>query len=116
MFTGRVIRYKDKTGYGFISPQDGGKDVFLHVNQLASGEDSSKLREGVMVSYTVSDDGKGPRAHEVRVLSRPVRQPHQHHQADILTEEEFRGEVCSILSQNFITPLTELARRHGWVA
>jgi len=35
MATGRIIRFDEIKGYGFISPSDGGEDIFVHANELA---------------------------------------------------------------------------------
>lgn len=58
MQTGSVISFKEDRGYGFIRPQDGGDNVYVHVSALqAAGID--KLAPGQRVSYEVlSKDGK----------------------------------------------------------
>ena len=61
--TGTVKFFNADKGYGFITPDDGAKDVFVHISALqASGLQS--LNEGDKVSFEVEPDkrGKGPKA------------------------------------------------------
>lgn len=61
--TGTVKFYNEQKGYGFIKPDDGGSDVFVHVTALeASG--MSQLAEGSRISFDTEPDkrGKGPKA------------------------------------------------------
>ncbi|MCB1490334.1 MAG: cold-shock protein, partial [Rhodobiaceae bacterium] len=63
MPTGTVKFFNTQKGYGFISPDDGGKDVFVHVTAVeASG--LPLLDEGMKVSFETEPDkrGKGPKA------------------------------------------------------
>jgi len=62
--TGTVKWFDAKKGYGFISPADGGDDLFVHVTELASGV--TTLADGQAVSYEVSEGRKGPQAVRVR--------------------------------------------------
>lgn len=67
MATGRVIRFSQVNGYGFIEPDDGGEDVFVHVNDV--GADAPTLQAGVRVEYSVLRNARGLRATDLRVLS-----------------------------------------------
>jgi len=58
MNTGTVKFFNETKGFGFITPDDGGKDVFVHVNGL----DGTKITEGDKVSYDVEEGRKGPNA------------------------------------------------------
>ena len=63
MPTGTVKWFSDDKGYGFITPDDGGKDVFVHVTAVErSGMPG--LDEGMRVSFETEPDkhGKGPKA------------------------------------------------------
>ena len=51
-------------GYGFIEPQDGGAEVFVHYSAI-KGEGYRNLFEGDQVRYVEIDQGKGPQAREV---------------------------------------------------
>lgn len=55
MTTGTVKWYNDQKGYGFIDPDEGGKDVFLHATALERAGIRS-LREGQKVTYEVETD------------------------------------------------------------
>ena len=55
MKKGKVARFIDDKGFGFIKPDDGGKDLFVHINDVDGGD----LREGDTVEY---EEGEGPKA------------------------------------------------------
>jgi len=65
MATGTVKWFNEAKGYGFITPSDGSKDVFVHYSAIAS-EGFKTLREGQAVTYEVQDSPKGPAAVNVR--------------------------------------------------
>jgi len=60
---GTVKFYNDQKGYGFIRPDDGGKDVFVHVTAIEQSGIGS-LTEGTRISFDTEPDkhGKGPKA------------------------------------------------------
>jgi cold shock protein len=60
---GTVKFYNDQKGYGFITPDDGGKDVFVHVTAIERSS-LGHLAEGVRISFDTEPDkrGKGPKA------------------------------------------------------
>ena len=63
--TGAVRWYNDEKGFGFITPDDDGEDVFVRYSSIA-GDGFRSLRAGQRVSFERSDDGRGPRALRVR--------------------------------------------------
>ena len=67
MPTGKVAHYDEGRGFGFIIPDDGGTDVFVHANYLVNAD---FLRKDRKVSFeVVNDDRRGkPRADKVRVI------------------------------------------------
>jgi len=64
MSTGTVKWFNLDRGYGFITPDDGGKDLFVHHSDvMASG--NATLNEGQKVEYEVGEGKKGPCAKKV---------------------------------------------------
>ncbi|GAB4083987.1 cold shock domain-containing protein [Myceligenerans cantabricum] len=70
---GRVIRYDEVRGYGFVAPDEGGDDVFLHVNDLEF--DKRKLVVGAVVEFDIEEGDRGPKASQVTLVSVPAVQP-----------------------------------------
>ncbi|MEE4172658.1 MAG: cold-shock protein [Xanthomonadales bacterium] len=64
MATGTVKWFNESKGFGFISPSDGGKDVFVHFSAI-SGSGFKTLAEGQSVTFDVEDGPKGPQASNV---------------------------------------------------
>ena len=62
--TGLVKRFDAGKGFGFISPQDGSKDVFVHFSAIQSN-DYKTLDEGQQVEFTIENGAKGPSAANV---------------------------------------------------
>ncbi len=66
MTTGTVKWFNESKGFGFITPDDGSKDVFVHFSSIASSGFRS-LAEGQSVTFTVEDGPKGPQAANVQI-------------------------------------------------
>ena len=66
METGTVKWLNETKGFGFITPDNGGKDVFVHYSAIADSGFRS-LAEGQSVSYEVENGPKGPQATNVKV-------------------------------------------------
>ena len=63
MVTGSVKWFNDSKGFGFIKPNDGGQDIFVHVSGLID-----EIRENDKVTYEVQNGKKGLNAVNVKVI------------------------------------------------
>ncbi|HEX8744124.1 MAG TPA: cold-shock protein [Thermoleophilaceae bacterium] len=61
MASGTVKWFNDDKGFGFITPDEGGKDLFVHFSGIA-GNGFRSLAEGTKVSYDAEQGDKGPKA------------------------------------------------------
>ncbi|MDP3268970.1 MAG: cold-shock protein [Legionella sp.] len=68
METGVVKRFNKIKGYGFIAPDKGNDEVFVHFSQVQT-EGYKELKEGQRVSYILSQGDRGEFATEVKVIS-----------------------------------------------
>ena len=68
MATGTVKWFNDAKGYGFITPSEGGKDVFVHHSSIA-GDGFKSLAEGANVTFDSVEGQKGPEAKNVVQIS-----------------------------------------------
>jgi cold shock protein len=67
MAQGTVKFFSDDKGFGFITPDEGGKDLFVHHTAIV-GDGYRSLQENAKVSYDEEADAKGPRAVNVQAL------------------------------------------------
>ena len=68
MATGTVKWFNDAKGYGFITPDEGTKDLFVHFSGIA-GNGFKSLPEGAKVEFEAREGDKGPQAENVVLLS-----------------------------------------------
>ena len=68
MTTGTVKWFNESKGFGFITPSDGSKDVFVHFSAI-QGAGFKTLLEGQEVSFEVESGPKGPQASNVTSVS-----------------------------------------------
>lgn len=69
MAAGTVKWFNDAKGYGFITPDGGGKDVFVHHTSIQQ-EGFRSLAEGAEVSFDIAEGPKGPQASNVQLKER----------------------------------------------
>ncbi|MFI6865878.1 cold-shock protein [Nocardia sp. NPDC050406] len=129
MSIGKLVSFDSSRGFGFIRPEDGGPDVFVHVNDI--GLDEDELRQGRVFEFDVTEGDRGPKAINLALVggvSVPVRHKTKERDrpAGPLTAEEHRrlitellldaspaltaGEILTIRDR-----LTAFADQHGWL-
>ncbi|MER7083488.1 Cold shock protein, CspA family [Saccharopolyspora kobensis] len=128
MVTGKVVRFDEVRGYGFVAPEVGGEDVFIHVNDLTF--DKRLVAPGAVVEFDLEESDRGPKASNVRMVRQGAAEPGaqlpEEELFDVLSAKEFHELITeSLLSASpTITAeqilqvrqkLTQVAVRHGWV-
>jgi CspA family cold shock protein len=137
MATGRVVRFDEARGYGFIAPDGGGEDIFMHANAL--DDEKSAYVPGAQVEFEVLEGERGLKASRVRLVRRPPAVGAPALTTASRESDEDDGELLDVLSAaEFTRELTEafleaaptltgtqilalrqrvvrLAQRHGWV-
>jgi CspA family cold shock protein len=66
MAQGTVKFFNEEKGYGFITPDEGGRDLFVHYSSITGT--SFKLEQGLRVEYDVKQGTRGPEATNVRPI------------------------------------------------
>jgi len=67
MAKGKVKWFNDQKGFGFITPDDGGNDCFVHHSEI-QGDGYKSLAEGAEVEYETGEGPKGPQATNVKKI------------------------------------------------
>lgn len=136
---GKIVKFDDVRGYGFIAPDEGGEDVFVHANDLL--DEKYLYSPGVRVEYRVEQGDRGTKASQVKIISSPgneiavsahsvpvaiERTGSGDETCDVLSPVGFRHEVIEALIHSapgvtgaqitqIVTALDQVARSHGWV-
>ncbi|WP_407671674.1 cold-shock protein [Nocardia aurantiaca] len=129
MSIGKLVSFDSSRGFGFIRPEDGGPDVFVHVNDI--GLDEDELRQGRVFEFDVTEGDRGPKAINLAVVpgqSAPARHSKgkDHRGSGQLSAAEHRRLITELLldaspqltAAEIITirdRLTTFADQHGWI-
>ncbi|QKV92815.1 cold shock domain-containing protein [Streptomyces sp. NA02950] len=131
--TGKILRFDEFRGYGFIAPDDGGEDVFMHANDLL--DEKHLFQPGSKVQFVPEYGDKGPKASEVRIVERAAGpsvirtagpDAGDDTMCDVLSVAEFRSELTEALVEvgGSLTAdqikqvrrrIVELAQAHNWI-
>jgi cold shock CspA family protein len=124
-----VVSFDRIKGYGFVEPEDGGDDVFVHVNDMEG--DKHLLAAGSVVEYQLQEGDRGLKAAQVSVVgsapgaAAPQRASEEDDAYDVLTPTELEQEVTELLlaadasltAQQILRireRLSRFAALHGW--
>ncbi|MBF6327983.1 cold shock domain-containing protein [Nocardia transvalensis] len=119
------MSFDSSRGFGFIRPEDGGPDVFVHVNDI--GLDEDELRQGRVFEFEVTEGDRGPKAVNLTAVGgQPAPARHRNRNSGQLTPAEHKrlitellldaspaltaGEILTIRER-----LTAFAEQHGWL-
>ncbi|MFI6214131.1 cold-shock protein [Nocardia brasiliensis] len=127
---GKLVSFDSSRGFGFIRPEDGGPDVFVHVNDI--GLDEDELRQGRVFEFDMTEGDRGPKAVNLTVVggqpnppALPHKSKHRSNSGHLTVAEHKRlitellldaspaltaGEILTIRDR-----LTAFAEQHGWL-
>lgn len=120
---GRVISFDRIKGYGFVAPESGGEDVFVHVNDLYG--DKNLLTAGSTVEFELEEGDRGPKASAIKVVARAAEADGDR-MADVLTLDEFAHEFTEALLRvepelgsrqilDIRKRFSRICQAHGWL-
>lgn len=122
METGKVVRFDENRGYGFIAPDNGGEDVFVHAKEI--NDLGMRVTTGTRVKFNVIEGGRGLKAYDIQVIGEefprveaevtPLPIAGKSHEAErnedpilldedtceVLSEREFTQQVTTLLLES----------------
>jgi cold shock protein len=135
---GKVLRFDPVRGYGFIVPDGGGEDVFLHANDLL--DEKYLIKPGTIVEFDVETGDRGLKASAVQITGQPATasggpvssgpsravDDSGDSLCDVLSGAEFRQEITDLLLNiepsltgkqilHIRDKFTRVAKSYGWV-
>ncbi len=133
---GKVLRFDEVRGYGFIAPETGDEDVFMHANDLV--DEKYLYQEGSVVEFFMEMGDKGPKASNIRLVHQSTS--HQLPRGNLAARPApaVTGDGAVSAADDFVDELTEalldsvdsltgdqikrvracvleLVRDHGWI-
>jgi cold shock CspA family protein len=97
---GKLVSFDSSRGFGFIRPDDGGPDVFVHVNDI--GLDEDELRQGRVFEFDVTEGDRGPKAVNLTVVGGQPTPPAPRHKKDRAASS---GQLTAAEHKRLITEL-----------
>ncbi|MEU4596405.1 cold shock domain-containing protein [Nocardia sp. NPDC023988] len=125
MSVGKLVSFDGSRGFGFIRPEDGGPDVFVHVNDI--GLDEDELRQGRLFEFEVTEGDRGPKAVNLTAAGHSAPSARSRKGGgERLGSEEMRRQITELLLEaspaltaaEIITirdRFTTFADEHGWL-
>lgn len=101
MAIGTLVRFDAASGHGYIAPDDGGAEVFVHAEELGGPRD---LRVGMHVRYSSIQGFRGPKAYNVGIVTGRSLQPLVERASDrctiieFLSPHEYAEEIAAVLA------------------
>jgi cold shock protein len=113
--TGRLLRLAS-SGYGFIQPEGGGPDLFMHVSDLVTPSDQYKLEPGITwLSYGRGDSARGPKAVRISIVPVPEDEAPGESGEPASPTLKAWAALWAEASEAAFGALMEKARANGWV-
>jgi cold shock CspA family protein len=113
---GTIMRFDNDKGYGFIKPDAGGSDLFMHVSELRRLDPHNIKPTVTRVTYEEADSGRGPKAVSVFVTDAQDTEPEPEYEGEPVqpTTAAWRALWDRHSDEAFAAMLAQ-ARANGWV-